>query len=46
MLMRMAWAGPPAPARKLAVAETPAQPRFAPIQEKKHQAWILGGPWA
>ena len=45
MLVRLAWTGPPAPARKLALAGTPAQPRFAPLQEKKHQARILGGPW-
>ena len=35
MLVRLAWTGPPAPARKLALAGTPAQPRFAPLQEKK-----------
>ena len=35
MLVRSAWTGPPAPARKLALAGTPAQPRFAPLQEKK-----------
>ena len=34
MLVRLAWTGPPAPARKLALAGTPAQPRFAPLQEK------------
>ena len=44
MLVQSAWTGPPAPARKLALAGTPAQPRFAPLQEKKHQARILGGP--
>ena len=44
MLVRSAWAGPPAPARKLALAGTPAQPRFAPLQEKKDQALRLGGP--
>ena len=38
MLVRSAWTGPPAPARKLALAEAPAQPRFAPLQEKKYQA--------
>ena len=43
MLVRSAWTGPPAPARKLALAGTPAQPRFTPLQEKKHQARILGG---
>ena len=26
------------------LAGTPAQPRFAPLQEKKHQARRLGGP--
>ena len=45
MLVRLAWTGPPAPARKLALAGTPAQPRFAPLQEKKHPARRLGGPW-
>ena len=44
----LAWTGPPALARKLAPAGTPAQPRqpchFAPLQEKKHQLWLLGGP--
>ena len=44
MLVRSAWTGPPATARKLTLVGTPAQPRFAPIQEKKHQAWKLGGP--
>ena len=34
MLVRSAWTGPPAPAHKLALAGTPAQPRFAPLQEK------------
>ena len=43
MLVRSAWTGPLAPARKLALAGTPAQPRFTPLQEKKHQARILGG---
>ena len=40
MLVRSAWTGPPAPApaHKLALAEAPAQPRFAPLQEKKYQA--------
>ena len=46
MLMRLAWTGPPAPARKLALARAPAQPHFDPLQEKKHQARILGGPQA
>ena len=32
MLVRSAWTGPPAPARKLALAGTPAQPRYAPLQ--------------
>ena len=35
MLVRSAWTGPPAPASKLALAGTPAQLRFAPLQEKK-----------
>ena len=35
MLVRLAWTGPPAPARKLTFAGTPAQPRFALLQEKK-----------
>ena len=34
MLVWLAWTGPPAPACKLALAGTPAQPRFAPLQEK------------
>ena len=34
MLMWSAWTGPPALACKLALAGTPAQPRFAPLQEK------------
>ena len=36
MLVRSAWTGPPAPARQLALAGTPAQPRFALLQEKKY----------
>ena len=44
LLVRSAWTGPPAPDRKLALAGTPAQPPYAPLQEKKHQARILGGP--
>ena len=44
MLVQLAWTGPPAPARKLALAGTPAQPCFAPLQEKNHQARRLGGP--
>ena len=48
MLVWSAWTGPPAQARKLALTGTPAQPRwpcrFAPLQEKKHQAQILEGP--
>ena len=44
MLVRSAWTGPPASAHKLALARTPAQPRFAPLQEKKYQALRLGGP--
>ena len=32
MLVRLAWTGPPAPACKLAMARTPAQPCFAPLQ--------------
>ena len=35
MLVRSAWPGPPGLASKLALAETPAQPHFAPLQEKK-----------
>ena len=42
MLVQSAWTGPPAPAHKLALAGTPAQPRFTPLQEKKHQARRLG----
>ena len=34
MLARSARTGPPAPAHKLALAGTPAQPHFAPLQEK------------
>ena len=34
MLVRLAWIGPLAPARKLALAGTPAQPCFAPLQKK------------
>ena len=45
MLVRSDWTGPPALAGKLALAGTPAQPRFAPLQEKKHQARRLEGPW-
>ena len=46
MLVQSAWTGPPALARKLALAGTAAQPGFAPLQEqKKHQARRLGGPW-
>ena len=44
MLVRLAWTGSPARACKLALAGAPAQPRFASLQEKKHQARILGGP--
>ena len=44
MLVRSAWTGPLALARKIALAGSPAQPRFAPLQEKKYQAWKLGGP--
>ena len=44
MLVRSGWTGAPAPTRKLALAGTPAQPRFAPLQEKKHHARRLGGP--
>ena len=32
MLVRLAWTGPPALARKLALSGTPAQPRYAPLQ--------------
>ena len=46
MLVLSAWTGPPALAFKLALGGTPAQPRFARLQEKKHQARILGGPRA
>ena len=42
LLVRSAWT--PAQARKFALAGTPAQPRFATLQEKKHQARRLGGP--
>ena len=35
MLVWSALTGPPAPACKLALAGTPAQPRFTPLQEKK-----------
>ena len=35
MLVRSAWTGPPAPACKLALAGIPAEPCFAPLQEKK-----------
>ena len=41
---KLAWTGPPAPVHKLALAGKPAKPRFAPLQEKKHQARRLGGP--
>ena len=34
MLVRSAFQGPLALARKLAQAGTPAQPRFSPLQEK------------
>ena len=34
MLVRLAWTGPAAPTRKPALAGTPPQPRFAPLQEK------------
>ena len=34
MLVRLAWKGPPALACKLAMAGTPAQPRFTALQEK------------
>ena len=34
MLVRLAWTGPPTQACKLPLAWTPAQPRFAPLQEK------------
>ena len=44
MMVRLAWTGPPDLARKLALAGTHAQPRLAPLQEKKHQAQKLGGP--
>ena len=41
---RLAWTGSPAPALKLTLAGTPAQPSFAPLQEKKYPAQRLGGP--
>ena len=48
MLVRSALDRAPAPARKLALARTPAQAslprRFAPLQEKKYLARRLGGP--
>ena len=44
MLVGSAWTGPQVPVCKLALAGTPAQPRFAPLQEKKYQARRLGGP--
>ena len=34
MLVWSAWTGPPAPACKLALSGTPAQPHFTPLQEK------------
>ena len=34
MLVWLAWTGPPTPAHKLALAGTPAQPHFDPLQEK------------
>ena len=34
MVVQSAWTGPPAPARRLALSGTPAQPRFSPLQEK------------
>ena len=34
MVGQSAWTGPPAPARKLTLSGTPAQPRVAPLQEK------------
>ena len=34
MLVRSAWTAPPTQARKLTLAETHAQPCFAPLQEK------------
>ena len=44
MLVRSAWTGPSATALKLALAGTPAQPCFTPLQEKKYQAPKSGGP--
>ena len=32
MLVRLAWTGSPAPARKLTLAGTPPQPSYAPLQ--------------
>ena len=37
MLVQLAWTGPPAQARKLALAGTPAQPCFTHRQEKKNR---------
>ena len=45
MLVLWTWTEPPALVCKLALAGTPAQPRFAPLQEQKPQARRLGGPW-
>ena len=36
----MCWKGPPAPARKLEMAGTPAKPRFAALQEKTSGTYI------
>ena len=44
MLVPSAWTSPMAPASKLALAGTPAQPRFTPLQDKKYPARRLGGP--
>ena len=44
MLVRLAWTGPPAPARKLAVAGTPAKPHFAPLQEKTSSTEVRRTP--
>ena len=43
MLVRSAWTGPPAPARKLALAGTLAQPHFAPLQEKQTSGMEIRG---
>ena len=44
MLVWPAWTGPLASACKLALTGTPAQPRFAPLQEKKSGTEIRRTP--